>query len=262
MKHPFSLRTKKALTGLLLLFTLAHTAVFALSVPSLTGPVVDQANILQVEDREKLETYIRNAYAQTGVQVAVLTITSLEGGSLEDYSMQVADAWKLGNEKDDKGALLLVSLNDRAVRIEVGYGLEGLLTDAKSGLIIRNVIIPNFRNGDYSKGIVEGVTNIIGIGSENAEILSPAMQEGSGKSEESGSFGAGIIFFIIFFLLMSKGSGRRGNGLFWLLFLSGLSSHRPGSGSSSGHSTGGFGSGGGFSGGGGGFGGGGASGSW
>ena len=195
---------------------------------------------------------------QTGVQIAVLTIPSLEGESLESFSLKTVEQWKLGQQGEDNGALLLVSLEDRAVRIETGYGLEGTLTDAKSGLIIRNVIAPRFREGKYGAGVLEAVRNMAGIATDNREIISESVK--NPQKEKSGGNLAGLLFFIVFYLIMRAGFHRRG-GLFTGLLLGSMLGGRRGG---SGFSSGGFGgfSGGGFSGGGGGFGGGGASGGW
>lgn len=238
---------------------LAFTFFFSLSaleVPPLTSPVADTAGILSPSEKQELEDYLRALDRQTGVQMAVLTIPSLEGESLEAFSMKTAETWKLGQEGEDNGAILLVALAERAIRIETGYGLEGTLTDAKSGLIIRQVIAPHFRAERYGQGILEAVRNMAGIATGNEEIVSEKVR--NPDEDTPGGNYAGLIFFILFFLLMRGGLGRRG-GLLGALFLGSMLGGRRGG--SSGFGGGGF-SGGGFSGGGGGFGGGGASGGW
>lgn len=233
----------------------------ALEVPPLTGPVQDTAGLLSQSEKQDLEEYLLALDRQTGVQIAVLTIPSLEGESLEDFSMKTAETWKLGQAEEDNGALLLVALAERAIRIETGYGLEGTLTDAKSGLIIRQVIAPRFRAERYGQGIIEAVRNMAGIATGNEEIVSEKVR--NPDEENSGGNMAGLIFFILFFLLMRGGLGKRG-GLLGALFLGSMLGGRRGGSSGfggGGFSGGGFG-GGGFSGGGGGFGGGGASGGW
>lgn len=180
--------------------------------------------------------------------------------------MKVAEKWKLGQAGTDNGALLLVAVNDRALRIEVGYGLEGSLTDMKTGLIIRNVISPEFKNGNYGQGIYSGVKNIAGIATNNAQIVSESVKNPK-ATEESGGGLASIMFLIFFLLVLNGGIGsrrRRSGGIMGPLIVgSMLSKGGRSSGSSrgfsGGSSSGGFG---GFSGGGGGFGGGGASGGW
>lgn len=244
------------LTAVLFLF--AATILSAREVPPLSGPVNDYAAILSADEKETLESFLLALDRQTGVQIAVLTIPSLEGESLESFSLKTVEQWKLGQQGEDNGALLLVSLGDRAVRIETGYGLEGTLTDAKSGLIIRNVIAPRFREGKYGEGILEAVRNMAGIATDNREIISESVK--NPQKENSGGNLAGLLFFIVFYLIMRAGFHRRGGLFTGLLLGSMLGGRRSGSGFSSG-GFGGF-SGGGFSGGGGGFGGGGASGGW
>ena len=242
------------------LFLFAATILSAREVPPLSGPVNDYAAILSADEKQTLESFLLALDRQTGVQIAVLTIPSLEGESLESFSLKTVEQWKLGEQDADNGALLLVSLGDRAVRIETGYGLEGTLTDVKSGLIIRNVIAPRFREGKYGAGILEAVRNMAGIATDNREILSESVK--NPQKEKSGGNLAGLLFFIVFYLIMRAGFHRRG-GLFTGLLLGSMLGGRRG-GSGGGFSSGGFGgfSGGGFSGGSGGFGGGGASGGW
>jgi len=241
------------------------------AVPSLNGPVNDTASIMSAEEKQQLTSYLLGLDEQTGVQMAVLTIPSLNGEAIEDYSMRAADAWKLGQKGKDNGALLVVSMAEHKIRIEVGYGLEEKLTDAKCGLIIRRVISPHFKDGEYGKGIIEGVQNMAGIATDNAQIVSKAMTEPE-PEESSGLPLAAIIFLVIYFFLFTGILGSRIPLLGWLPWVALFhhSTHSRGSDfyyTSNHHDSfgGGFGggsSGGGFSGGGGGFGGGGASGSW
>lgn len=235
----------------------------ALDVPALTSPVIDQAGIMNGSERAELASYLTAVSEQTGMQLAVLTIPSLEGESLEDYSMRVADEWELGAKGTDNGALLLVSMEDRAIRIEAGYGLEDRLTDAKSGLIIRNVIAPQFRAGRYGDALIEASKNIVGIATDDAAIVSSSLREGADTATSSGGGIGGIVFFLMFLLFVLP--RLRGRGILGPLILGSMlsSGRRGGSGFGgnvrSGGSRGGFS---GFSGGGGGFGGGGASGGW
>lgn len=140
--------------------TIASPAV-ALDVPPLTGRVLDLAHILSTDDVDRLTSQLKAHEEQTGNQVAVLTLPSLEGETLEPYSHRVATTWKLGQKGADNGVLLLVALKERKVRIEVGYGLEGTLTDLRSAHIIREEIVPRFRAGEMSSGIAAGVAAII-----------------------------------------------------------------------------------------------------
>lgn len=256
---------------LLAAFALISAAAFALNVPALTGRIVDNANIISRKDEAEINEYLENLENSTGAQVAVLTVKSLEGESLELFSMKVAEAWKLGQKDKDNGVLLLVALNERKVRIETGYGLEGTLTDTKCGLIIRNVMIPEFRNGDYSEGILKGVKNISGLISSNEELVSKkVLKESEGDSSYMGILYGFLWVFGWFILFSCIASGRSNHFLPWIIFTSAYrNSHRGTSGrhNSSGDFFGGsgrgsFGGGGGFSGGGGHFGGGGTSGGW
>ncbi|MCK5520050.1 MAG: TPM domain-containing protein, partial [Candidatus Marinimicrobia bacterium] len=111
---------------------------------------MDQANVLSIDNQ--LATVLNDYWKKSGVQLAVLTVSDLQGESIEGYSMRVAEAWALGEKGKDKGALLLIAVNDHRVRIEVGYGLEEKLTDYQSGRIIRERITPHFRNNDYDSG--------------------------------------------------------------------------------------------------------------
>lgn len=246
--------------GLFFAFFLVFFAnAFALDVPALKGRVNDYANVISKNDEKELTEYLVSLDEQTGIQIAVLTIPSLKGEDIAAFGVKVAEKWKLGKDGEDNGALLLVAMDERELRIEVGYGLEGLLTDAKCGLIIRNVIIPEFKDGNYSDGIVKGVQNMGGIASGNAELVSKNVLEDDDDS------GVGIFFMIIwvifiFVVICSKG------GIFKWIFLSNLvnNGHSVHHHHSNLSSFGGFsgGHGGGFSGGGGHFGGGGASGHW
>lgn len=264
----------KLMVVLVLVATLFVAPALSLEPPEWSGPVKDLAQVMTAQQRQELTEYLTTVNSQTGIQMAVLTVPSLEGDSIEDFSFRTASKWQLGQAKEDNGALLVVSEGDRELRIEVGYGLEGLLTDAKSGLIIRNVITPHFRNGDYGTGIVEGIRNMVGVATEDAQLISPDMEEDEGNVDGQ-SLVVSIIFFSLYFAVLSmaisKAVKTKGRG----------SSHSSGSsvrmppptftsGSSFGSSRfssrssfggGGFG-GGGFSGGGGNFGGGGASGKW
>ena len=137
------------------------TSASALDVPPLTGRVVDLAHVLPNPAIESLSTRLAAHEAQSSNQVAALIIPSLEGESLEEFSHRVATTWKLGQKGTDNGVLLLVAIGERKVRIEVGYGLEGVLTDIRSAQIIRNEIVPRFRAGDIPGGVIAGVNAIL-----------------------------------------------------------------------------------------------------
>jgi uncharacterized protein len=257
-------RRLSALCASLLIAAAVALPVHALSVPPLTGRVVDNGNALSTAEKQEITSYLDSLDASTGIQIAVLTIPSLEGEDIETYGIHVADAWKLGQKGKDNGALLLIALADHKVRIETGYGLEDKLTDAKSGLIIRNIMTPQFRTGNYGKGILDGVKNMGGIASDNAALVSKSISSTAGAKDDDAVAGLifGIIFFVFWLMILPNIAGHRHSWLpmmFFPMFMGGGSVHHH----DDTHFGGGFGGGGGgFSGGGGGFGGGGASGSW
>ena len=226
-----------------------QNSIFSLSVPNLSAPVVDNAKLISNRVEEKINNQLKELSDSTGIQVAVLTIPSLKGEVLELYSMKV--------EEKDTGVLLLVALEERSIRIEVGYGLEGVLTDTKCGLIIRNVMAPEFREGDYQSGIVDAVNNIVGLVKGDESLVSKSVL--SESSDTTGPFvfmGIILLYGIIFIIAVinSKKRGIRIGGIPVTPQIHHVHRNFPRGGS-------GF-SGGGFSGGGGSFGGGGASGGW
>jgi len=153
---------QRVLVGIVVTFTISSASpVSALDVPPLTGRVVDLAHILPSSTVESLTARLAALEGQSSNQVAVLTIPSLEGESLEEFTHRVATTWKLGRKGTDNGVLLLVAIKERKVRIEVGYGLEGVLTDIRSAQIIRNEIVPRFRSGDMSGGVLAGTNAIV-----------------------------------------------------------------------------------------------------
>src|SRR3989441_4669083 len=134
----------------------------ALDVPPLTGRIVDNAHLLPADVAASLWIELAGHEARTGNQVALLTLPSLEGEPLEEFSHLVATTWKLGQKGTDNGVLVLIVPGERKVRIEVGYGLEGTLTDAKSSRIIREEMVPRFRDGNFPEGIAAGVKAVLG----------------------------------------------------------------------------------------------------
>lgn len=231
-------------------------------VPALTGPVVDAADVLDRRYVDVIENGLRKLNAGGGTQINVLTVPSLGGLEIEQASIKVTDAWKLGGAKTDNGVLLLVAPTERRVRIEVGQGLEGSLTDAYSNRIVRDTILPQFRNGDFSRGVLLGLVEIIKRTDPNVDPNTLFGEQDQPRPQRNSS-GSGL-FKLIFFLLIlivifagrGGGGGRRSRFSPWAAGALGY-----GLGRSSG--GGGFGGGGGgWSGGGGGFSGGGASGGW
>lgn len=196
----------KKISALILSLTIS-TSLYALSVPPLRAHVNDNANVIISTDEQQLENYLTNLEETTGIQIAVLTIPGLEGEDLAVYALKVCESWKLGQKDKDNGALLLVSMSERQVRIETGYGLEDKLTDAKCGLIIRNVIIPEFKNGNYSKGIVKGIQNMGGIASNNAELVNKSVQQNADMNSSIVELFGIIIWILFVFLIISSKTG-------------------------------------------------------
>ena len=161
LRPPRSLSRVGACLALALLALLS--AALAINFPALTGRVVDQANIIPQQTREALEPKLAELEQKSGIQLVVATVSSLEGQEIEPYANELFRFWKLGEKNKNNGVLLLVAPNERRVRIEVGYGLEGTLTDALSAVIIANAITPRFKAGDFAGGITRGVDDIITV---------------------------------------------------------------------------------------------------
>ena len=268
----------------------------ALDIPPLSGRIVDAAHLLPDDLAASLSAELEAHERRTGNQVAVLTLPSLQGEPLEEFSHRVATTWKLGQKGTDNGVLILVVPGDRKVRIEVGYGLEGTLTDARSSRIIREEMVPKFRAGDYAGGVAAGVKAV--LGTIEGTYTAPTR---NGRDTRSTAGGRGGIFFLAVAaglltaaILWSQGTAKgslsgsimafllaHSTGLLLaiaaalivmifllLLMMASGGGRRPAKGSggwgggSFGEFSGGGSWGGGFSGGGGSFGGGGASGSW
>ena len=243
------------------LIALLYTFVVALAItlPALTGRVVDQANIIPAETRSVIEQKLADLESKSGIQLVVATVASLEGQEIEPYANALFRSWGLGEKTKNNGVLLLVAPNERRVRIEVGYGLEGTLTDALSKVIITNAITPRFKTGDYAGGILRGVEDIITVLTTDASEWQkrPSLRLDSQQTvDPTPGILAVIVIIVVLLLIVSSGFRRIFFELLFLFLASGGSSGRSGS------SSGGFSSGGGFSGGGGSSGGGGASGSW
>lgn len=253
-------RNHYAWRPLLLWFLLFIPQVLSaqLAVPEHGGVWVhDDANVLSPTTRSTLESILKAERDSTSNQIAVLIIPSLQGEPLEDYSLRVAEAWKLGQKEKDNGVLLLIAIADRQVRIETGYGVEGSLTDAVSTRINRNEIAPAFRQGNYDGGVTAGVQAIIqAIKGEYTNDEAPVKKRFSKRSP----LGTIAILIIIIIIISRRGRGGRGGGGYWS---SGSGWVGPIGGGFGGSSSGGgsWGSGSDF-GGGGGFGGGGSSDSW
>jgi len=235
----------------------------AFNFPPLTARVVDQAGVLTAQSRSDLGAQLKNLEDKSGIQLVVATVKSLEGGDVETYANQLFRYWKLGEAKKNNGVLLLVAPIEHKVRIEVGYGLEGTLTDALSSVIISSVIVPRFKANDFSGGIERGIDGIISVLSGDAADWQPKpsvrADETSPLSDELFSILFVLILIFVVWSLFRGGGGAsasrsaaRGGGVIIL--------PTGGWGGGFGGGRGGFG--GGFSGGGGWSGGGGSSGSW
>jgi len=243
------------------------SSAFALDFPALTGRVVDQAGVMTAQSRNDLETKLKELEDKSSIQLVVATVKSLQGSDVETYTNELFRFWKLGEAKKNNGALLLIAPAEHKVRIEVGYGLEGILTDALSSVIISSAIVPRFKAGDFSGGIERGVDGIVSVLSGDTADWQPKVRV---RSDDASSvindllvpLFPMLIFFVIWYLMGSAtGSGSRRvtrQGGRAIIIPYGGSTW--GSGWGGGIGGGGFG--GGFSGGGGSSGGGGASGSW
>src|SRR6266446_9819603 len=155
-------RSAQALVVLVVLLC-AALAVCAVTFPPLTDRVVDEAHILSPRERDSLASKLAELETKSGSQLVVATVNSLQGQEIEPYANELFRTWKLGEKAKNNGALLLIAPNERRVRIEVGYGLEGTLTDALSKIIIANAIAPRFKVGDFDGGVSRGVDDIITV---------------------------------------------------------------------------------------------------
>lgn len=266
----------RRLIVLLLLPVLAFAtpAAAAPDFPPLTGRVVDAANIIPDDVEASLDQKLEALETQSQRQLVVATVPDLQGYEISDYGYQLGRAWAIGDKERNDGVLLLVAPNERKVRIEVGFGMEPIITDGLSFLVINNEILPRFKAGDMAGGIVAGTDALIHqmqLPEAEARAIAAKAQE----RPQSGGFPIGAVLwmlFILFFIVLpmiGRAGGRRhrggvagavGNVLLWTAMSAAMGGR---GGSSGGGGFGGFsGGGGGFSGGGGSFGGGGASGSW
>lgn len=242
------------------LFSHLADALPGFVVPPLTGPVVDTAHLLAPQSESFLSQNLRALRQQGGSQVVVLTVDELYGLPIEQASIQVTDAWKLGSATKDNGILLIIAAKERAVRIEVGQGLEGQLTDAYSRRIIDRVIVPRFRASDIDGGVIAGVGAILQY-TDPDFVLGDGPQPTASRRRWSMPLVIWLIIFV-FIWLRSLGGGGPGGGFRSGYRRSGTTYWGGGGFGGGGFSGGGGFGGGGFSGGGGGFSGGGASGRW
>jgi uncharacterized protein len=245
----------------LLVALIATAALAAPTFPALSGRVVDDAHVLSAQTAADLDTKLADLETKTGRQLVVVTLPSLQGYDIEDYGYQLGRAWGIGQKGQNNGVLFIVAPAEHKVRIEVGYGLEPILTDALSSVILQEQVLPRFRSGDVSGGVVAGTDAIIKQLSLDEPTAQATAQAAAQQAKPHGIpfgaiFGLIILFVVFSGLFRSHWSGGMG---WWLpMMILSSSSNRGGWGGGGGGGWGG----GGFSGGGGSFGGGGASGSW
>ncbi|HTN70017.1 MAG TPA: TPM domain-containing protein [Methylomirabilota bacterium] len=242
-------------------FLLQLNFVYALDVPPLRGRVNDYAGVMKPNQLQSVESQLAQLERDTGHQVAVLTIPTLEGEDIEGFSIRVAENWKIGKKGFDDGVILVVAVKDRRLRLEVGYGVEGILPDAIAKRITADYIVPHFRAQDYGGGIVAGIDAVQKI--LRKEPLPESARKVQGRSSDLNSIAMLAITLGIFGLMAFASMANRQRSGLWGTRGSRGPIFWGGPGGWGGGGFGGGGSdGGGFSGGGGGFGGGGASDSW
>jgi uncharacterized protein len=255
----------KFLAGLFAFFILTAPALTSSAwaagptFPALTGRVVDNANILSAQTKSDLTGKLAALEAKTSRQLVVVTLPSLQGYEISDYGYQLGRTWGIGQAKLNNGVLLIIAPTEHKARIEVGYGLEPILTDALSSIILQSTVLPKFRSGDFNGGVNAGVDALIqqlSLDRSTAEAKAAAAEQQAAQND-SGSGQSGSIGGLVIFLFIAIAIFRVFGGWGFLPFLF------MGGGRGGGFGDGGFGGGGGgFGGGGGGFGGGGSSGSW
>jgi uncharacterized protein len=252
---------------------MAQATATAPTFPALTGRVVDDAHVLSPQTQAQLTHTLADLEQRTSRQLVVVTLPSLQGYEIADYGNQLLRHWAIGQKGLNNGAVFIVVPSEHKVRIEVGYGLEPILTDALSSIILQEQVLPRFRTGDIEGGVVAGTTALVGqLGADTSAAEAKAAAAEHQHVRHHGGGLAGIIPLILLFFIISGlfGGGRRrgGGGMGWLLplmFLGGGGGRGGGWGggdNDGGGWGGGGGDGGGFSGGGGSGGGGGASGGW
>ena len=246
-----------------LMLSLRISLVHALDVPPLRGRVNDYAGVMRSDQAQALESQLAQFEQDTGHQVVVLTIPTLDGEDIEGFSIRVAENWKIGKKGFDNGVILLVAIKDRKLRLEVGYGLEGVLPDAIAKRITSEYIVPHFRAQDYAGGIIAGIDAVLKVIKQEPLPESARKKVGGQSSDVNFLIMLAVTFGVLGLMAFASVTNRRRNN-FWSargrryppIFWGG-----GGFGGGGFSGGGGFG-GGGFSGGGGGFGGGGASDSW
>ncbi len=283
-------RVNRAGRALLLALALGGGALIAVAqvpVPALTGHITDQTGTLTAQQKSTLEQTLTAFEARKGSQLAVLMVASTAPEAIEQFALRVADQWKLGRKKVDDGVILVVAKDDRALRIEVGYGLEGVINDLTSKRIIDEIILPRFKAQDFYGGVAAGLQQMIRVvdgeplpapsnrpveGLDGLQQYAPALfilalalgavlRAALGKGVGAALTG-GVVAIIAWFALGAVSTALLAGALALSVTWIGVGMGRRGFGGYHGSGRGGMGGGGGFRGGGGGFGGGGASGRW
>ncbi len=241
----------------------------ALDFPALSGRVVDQARVITAESRSEIEAKSKDLEEKSGIQLAVATVVPLQGSDIETYANELFRYWKLGEAKKNNGVLFLIAPAEHKVRIEVGYGLEGTLTDALSSVIISSVVVPRFKTNDFSGGIEGGVDGIVSVLNGDAADWQPKVRLRADDIRGSDLAALFMFIFIVTLLVVAVWQrARSGHDVIrhrrrvWVQSRSSSSASSSSSRSSGGSSSSSGSSDSGFSGGGGSSGGGGASGSW
>jgi uncharacterized protein len=214
--------------GALALVLLATAVAAAADVPYLTGRVVDNAEILSTDARARLTAALKAHEEATGNQIAVLTVRTIQPQSIEDYAVEVFKSWKLGQKEKNNGVLVVIVPQDRRMRIEVGYGLEPVLTDATAGAIIRDVMTPAFKRGDYDAGVSAGVAAIVArLEGKPDAAVAPSASRPAARARQNFPSGASmpwpqrILFslFVFSMLGMFTTIGIVTPGMGWFLYV-------------------------------------------
>src|SRR5262245_52018900 len=208
-------RGLRGCAGILLLMLAAGLA-YAINLPPLTGRVVDQANVIPPASRAALETKLKDLEDKSGIQLVVATVSSLQDRDIETFANGLFRNWKLGEAKKNNGVLLLVAPKERKVRIEVGYGLEGTLTDALSKTIIAGAIVPRFKENDFAGGIDRGVDGIISVLASEAGEWQPKPRVRTEETSPLGELLPLIVLLLVFFVFAYMVRNARGTSGRWL----------------------------------------------
>ena len=213
--------TKWALILIIMILSVATAS--GASYPQLTGFVTDNANIIDSSYEAQITALAKQIEENTTVEIAVVTVESFEGESKEMYAVHLFEQAGIGKADKDNGLLILVSKQEREYRFEVGYGLEGVITDSMKVNIGDRIIVPNFRNEDYGKGIYESIVVIEGLIEGNEEVISRYSMKPTGQSNDGGSIWSFLFFalILVLFILLPR-KGRRGRGSMGGIYIGGF----------------------------------------